>query len=447
MLTTLWAKLITYLERAQSNLWFIPSLMVFASVLLSFALLALDHRYPSQDFSWLFSGSPSAARSLLSTIAGAVITVISIAFSLTIVALQQASVQFSPRVMRNFTNDKGNQLVLGTYISTFLYSLLILRGVRDPADSSEVGFTPAIATTVALAFAVVCVALLIYFISHVANSLQAITIIHRVHSELDEQIDKLYPEPFSKDTRPVRQPSARGQSDKDKISVSAPKAGFIVRIDEDSFRELNFSKSSRLYVLPSVGEFVIRGQTLAYVHGYTKLTDERKDCILAAIIIGAQRSIKQDPLFAIRQLVDIALKALSPGINDPTTASFCIYYLGDAMGSLAQRTIPSPVRSIQDSKAYVHFNKPNWSDFIEASFFEIQYEARTNPEVTKVLLETLCRLIDLLPSRDHANALKPLLKTAHEHLAATSFDKLHRQQLQAILTEADATLSRIVKTK
>jgi len=443
MLSTVLAKLRIYKENLLSTLWFVPALLVFFTAALSFLMLAFDHRYPDQQASWLFNGSPSAARSLLSTIAGAVITVISIAFSLTIVALQQASVQFSPRVMRNFTKDKGNQLVLGTYIATFLYSLLVLRAVRDPGDSSGTGFAPAIATTVALVLVIVCVALLIYFINHVASSLQAITIINRVHSELNEQIDTLYPEPFVAGYSLVRPPTNPRRPYDKEVTVLAPKAGFIVRIDEDSFSELHFSKASHLIILPSIGDFVSEGQPLAYARGYSKLSDDHRGLISAAIIIGKQRSIKQDPMFAVRQLVDIALKALSPGINDPTTASYCIYYLGDSIGRIAQRALPLPVRTFQNPKAYVHFNKPNWAEFLEVAFLEIQYEARTNPAVTKALLETLGRIIDVLPSSERSKPLRPLLKTARKQLMAEAFDKPQHKQLLAIIHETEITLARI----
>ena len=443
MLSTLLAKFQAHKENLLSSFLFVPTVLVFSAAVLSFLLVAMDHRYPDQQLSWLFSGSPSAARSLLSTIAGAVITVISIAFSLTIVALQQASTQFSPRIMRNFTNDKGNQLVLGTYIATFLYSLLVLRAVRDPGDSSDIAFAPAIATSVALVLATICVALLVYFINHVANSLQAITIISRVHGELNEQIDAMYPELFVAGNSLAQPPTHPQRPYDGEVSVLAPKAGFILRIAEDSFSELRFSKASHLIVLPSVGDFVSQDQPLAYVQGYSQLSDERHSLISAAIIIGKQRSIKQDPMFAIRQLVDIALKALSPGINDPTTASYCIYYLGDSMGRIAQRALPLPVKTFQNPKAFVHFNKPNWEEFLEAAFSQIQHEARTNPAVTKVLLETFAKLAEVLPSSERAKPLQPLLSTAREQMAGKTFDKLRRKQLLTIIDNTEKSLRRI----
>lgn len=444
------AKIRIFWENTQSGLWFIPSLLIIFTAMLSFGLLSLDHRYQaytSSHLPWLFSGSPSAARSVLSTIAGAVITVISIAFSLTIVALQQASSQFTPRVMRNFTDDKGNQLVLGVYVSTFLYSLLVLRGVRDPAESSGVGFVPAISTTMALALVVLCVGLLIYFISHIATSLQAMTIINRVHSELDQQIDALYPESYAlapkKDPKALREPPISAQSKVDKLVVRARKAGFIARISEDSFAELHFTNDSRLVILPRVGDFVANDEVLAYLTGYAKLDDERRNIISAAIIIDNQRSIRQDPLFAIRQMVDIALKALSPGINDPTTASYCIHYLGDSLGRLAQRQLPSSIATYQNSKAHVYFNKANWADFLKASFSQIQHESRNNLAVTKVLLETFQRIIVVLPSKDRARDIKPFLETASNYLKAETIWSPQHDELQLLLNDSQRALRRV----
>lgn len=444
MFSNISGKLKNYAENVSSSLWFVPAIIVIAIAGLSFLALALDHRFLDIRSPWLFNGSPSAARSLLSTIAGAVITVISIAFSLTIVALQQASVQFSPRVIRNFTDDKGNQVVLGTYIATFLYSLLVLRAVRDSGDSSnEVAFAPAIATTITLVLAVICVAMLIYFINHVARALQAITIINHVHNELNEQVDILYPYPYAREPETLPTPPIMTFPYNPELSVQAPRAGFVVSIKESSFKQLDFTKTAQLVVLPKVGDFVSQNQTLAYVSGYSGLSDERRDVIVAAIIIGKQRSIKQDPLFAVRQLVDIALKALSPGINDPTTASYCLHFLGDSLGRIAGRTLPLPRNLFNDDTTTVYFNKPTWPEFLQAGLSQIQHEARTNPAVSKTLVKTIGRIIENTPSAARAEPLEVFIRTAREQLEASSFNDSDRRELSAVIDETETMLGRL----
>ncbi len=179
------ARLRDLLENIAASLWLVPTLLALLAAGLATLTLFLDERVPDLGGlqPWLFGGTASAARSLLSSIAGSLITVIALAFSSTIVAIQQASSQFSPRVIRNFIRDKVNQLTFGTYVATFVYALLILRQVRD--DQSGVGeFVPALSVTCALVLALTCVGLLIYFIHHTASSLQVATITAAVHHDL-----------------------------------------------------------------------------------------------------------------------------------------------------------------------------------------------------------------------------------------------------------------------
>ncbi|MEM5785979.1 MAG: DUF2254 family protein [Syntrophobacteraceae bacterium] len=170
-------------SRVATSLWFLPGVLVLTSSLLAFLFLHLDQEYPltiGGTIVGFFGGSASGARNLLSTIAGSLITVISMAFSITMVALQQASTQYSPRILRNFTSDRGNQVVLGTYLATFIYSLLVLRVIRaDQEDSSA--YVPALSISFAIFLAVVCSGLLIYFINHIASSLQAEHLVESIH--------------------------------------------------------------------------------------------------------------------------------------------------------------------------------------------------------------------------------------------------------------------------
>jgi uncharacterized membrane protein len=160
--------------RARDSLWFLPALLTLASAVLAFVTLGLDHRYAAADLrglQFLFSAGSDGARGVLSTIAGSIITVTGVVFSITIVALQLASSQFTPRVLRSFTEDRANQLVLGVFIGTFTYSLLILRSVRSTADNYN-RFIPMISVTCALALCLITIGFLIFFIDHIARSIQ-----------------------------------------------------------------------------------------------------------------------------------------------------------------------------------------------------------------------------------------------------------------------------------
>ena len=195
-------------ERLTSGLWLVPTALVALACGLAALTLLIDERFPDLGGlrAWFFGGTASAGRDLLATIAGSLITVVALAFSGTIIAIQQASTQFSPRVIRNFMRDHGNQIVFGTYIATFVYALLILRQVRT-ADESVDPFVPALSITLALMLALLCVALLIYFIHHVATSLQVATISETIRRELRENIETLYPRDCRRPPRATRPPA------------------------------------------------------------------------------------------------------------------------------------------------------------------------------------------------------------------------------------------------
>lgn len=196
-------------ERFRESIGFIPAILVVGAIALAFGMVTIDQVYFEEvrrEVPWLFGGTADAARGLLSTIAGAMITVVSISFSVTIVALQQASSQYSPRVLRTFTSDKLNQIVLGMYIATFVYALLVLRSVRtEVSDIDGSGFVPALSVVVAIILALICLGLLIVFIHRITQSLQVAEIIRRVHGDLVQQIEVLYPEQIGE---PVADPAS-----------------------------------------------------------------------------------------------------------------------------------------------------------------------------------------------------------------------------------------------
>jgi uncharacterized membrane protein len=188
------ARLLSLWERVRSSYWFVPSLMLLASIGLAFLMLVIDDHVDSErlrETAWFHRHETSGARELLSTIAGSMITVAGVTFSITIVALTLASSQYGPRLMRSFMRDPGNQIVLGTFIATFMYCLLVLRTIRDAEDDR---FIPYLAITVAILLAVLSLGVLIYFIHHTAASIQVANLVARVGESLEKGIDKLYPQ-------------------------------------------------------------------------------------------------------------------------------------------------------------------------------------------------------------------------------------------------------------
>ena len=417
-------------ERLTGSLWFVPALLVALVSGLGALTLLIDEREPLLRGlrPWLFGGSASAARALLSAIASSLITVVSLAFSITIVAIQQAATQFSPRVIRNFMRDRGNQVVFGTYIATFVYALLILRQVRE-ANVGGGEFVPALSTTTALLLALLCVGLLIYFIHHTASSLQVATIADNIRRELRDGLDRLYPhsvaEPLDREENAPPLPREAPT-----LTVRATSAGYLQDVDtEQLVGALPAEAIGR--VVPQVGDYVITGAPLIELWATAPLHAGAGDALRGAFALGRERSNRQDIRFGIRQLVDIALKALSPGINDPTTAEQCLAHLGDTVALFAERRIPAAWRRVPESGVVLHVNRPDFAAIVAEAFDQIRREAADDAHVTVYLLTILAQLVRHARTPEQVAAVR---RQAREILEA-----LDRQDF----TPADAALVRV----
>jgi len=318
-------------ENVQSSLWFIPSILVALALLLSSVLIEVDvvlARRQSTVIPWLFSGTADAARTMLSVVAGSLITVISIAISLTMIALVQASAQFTPRLLQQFTASRANQLVLGAYTATFIYALLVLRTVRGAEQGDP--FVPALSVTVAVGLALVCLGLLIYFIHHMSQSLQVTVIMDQLREELSDQIDSLYPQDVgdaTHDPPPASEVLCQLERTDHPHVVRSEKAGFIRRIDEQTLQNAPFGSATWLWVRPQIGDFAARGSILAVLDCID--SDHLAEHVRSVFVIDRERTSQQDPLFAIRQLADIGDFCLSPNnVKSGFVLHSCEWMLG-----------------------------------------------------------------------------------------------------------------------
>lgn len=431
----------SFLENVKSSIWFIPAIFVTSFIILSQIFIALDRAFfeeLSRGAPWLFSGSPDAARNLLSTVASSIITVVSIAFSITIIALQQASTQYSPRVLRTFTSDKWNQIVLGMYIATFTYALLVLRVIRSSDDSMDAGFVPELSVNVAIFFVLICMGLLIFFIHQIASSLQVSEIIRHVHHDLTREIDTLFPESLG---RHVKEPESAEQIMKKlrkrKSSVvKATQAGFVRLIDQEALSRVHVESSRWMYVHVRIGSFVNKGDVLVEVDSQS-VSEKIQEKIKNTVIINSQRSIHQDALFGITQLVDIALRALSPGVNDPRTAVYCIHYLSDALCRLSTRKFPENKRTFENNPMTFVFNRPSWDSFVSSSFNQIRRETADSFRVTIALLDGLSDIVSCYSKE--SKRIAPLLlqvqaieETSGSRIASKADKKIFKAKLLSL---------------
>lgn len=426
-------------DEIKSSLWFIPSVFIILALGSSTGLIAVDRMLAARAsplIPWIFSGTADAARTVLSVIAGSLITVISIAISLTIVALVQASAQWTPRILRQFTASRPSQVVLGAYAATFIYALLVLRAVRsaeqtDSGAAVQASFVPALSVTVAMALALICVGLLIFFIHHIAQSLQISNILDRIRHEFVAQLDHLYPWEGS-GAAPDRSAAARpveGHYDVPTQIIRAKQAGFLRRIDEDALLEATRGAIDWIWVRPQIGTFVACGGILAEYTGTTPPDDEFADRIQAACILAPERTTTQDPLFPIRQIVDIGLRALSPGINDMTTAEYALWHLADMLGRLAVRRFPPDEQRATDGHTCLRRSRPTWDAFVAAAFDQLRRASRDDVQVTQTLLGVLTDLASRIPD-GRRDAMHRQLREIRHALSQTSWSPADTAAIQ-----------------
>jgi len=404
-------RLLAWWERLRSTYWAVPSAMVAVSVVFSVVMVDVDRALTAQllsELSWVFTGGPQGARAVLSTIAASMITVAGVTFSITIVALALASQQFGPRLLRNFLRDLGNQITLGTFVSTFTYCLLVLRTVRGTDDEQ---FVPHLAVTVGVVLAMLSLGVLIFFIHHIATSIQASQVIANVAADLDEAIDRLFPEQMGQGPGPdPRERTASGPPTFEGAhAIAAVRGGYVQAVD--SARLLKLAKETNLVLrLDSrPGTFVRSGTPLVSVAPPFTPADDVEESVRATFIIGAERTGTQDLGFFIDQLVELAVRALSPGINDPATARACVDRLEQALCHLAGRWKPSAYRHDDDGTLRIVASAVTFAGMVDLAFTEIARYGRSSVSVSCRLLEALR---DLAPCVMHEEDRLALVRQA-----------------------------------
>jgi uncharacterized membrane protein len=347
----------------------------------------------------MFEGGPEGAREVLSAIAGSMITVTGVVFSVTIVALTLASQQFGPRLLRHFIRDRGNQAVLGTFISTFLYCLLVLRTVRG---TDETTYVPYISVSIGVIFAVASVGVLIYFIHHVATLIQAPIIVAAVAEELDESIQTVFPHERQErgDGIPAGDVFQIPQGfDVESSPVTYRKSGYLQAIDEESLIEVAEKYDLLLRLTCRAGDFVVAGSGVVMVWPGDTL-DERIEAEIAdSFIIGAQRTPTQDPGFLFDELAEMAVRSLSPSVNDPFTAMNCIDHLSSSLVKLGNRQPCSIYINGGDGRLRIVANRFSFGEAVSKTFGHIRQYSTSNAPVTNHLLDALRRIALLVPDK------------------------------------------------
>lgn len=379
------ARLRGWLEGLGDAFWLRPALVVAAGVLLGEAAVWAERAgwtVPGLPVAWLYSGGSSGARELLSAVASSTIGVAGTTFSITVAALTLASGQMGPRLLRNFVRDPGNQLVLGVFLGTFAYALVLLRTVRSADEGS---FVPALGVSGALLLALLCVGTLIWFVHHIATGINVETVIDLVHEDLSQAVARLTLD------RPDPAPSPGSPPDGGGAPVlSRGGDGYLRALDDGALADWASGRGATLTLLVRPGDYVFPGSRVAEVSPAGQ-AEAAEGAVADALSLGPRQAATQDLEFAVRQLVEVAVRALSPGVNDPFTAIMVLDRLGAVLCEVASRHLPGGT-VLRDGRAVLLRRRVTGYDGLcDAMFHMIRQNAAGSPAVLIHLLETLAR--------------------------------------------------------
>lgn len=380
-------------QKLNSTFWFIPIMLVLSSVILAFLFIYLDYEFklkPDGILKYIYAGSADSARSILSTIAGAMIGVAGTVFSITLVALTLASSQFGSRLLRNFMYDSVNQTVLGSFVATFIYCLLVLNSVRG---GEEFQFIPVISVFLAIALGILNILLLIIFIHHIATTIQSDKIVSEITNSLFEDLDDLMQD--GEDTNAIRHyPDMKfiRSNYKNEFEIVAQDNGYTQYIDYPDLLDIAIERELVAIINYRAGQYIIEGSPLFTVLSNDETSEELENDLNDLISIGDIRTPLQDAEFAIHQIVEVAVRALSPGINDPYTANTCIDNLSAIMAKLTNTPFPHKHRYDEKGNLRLVIDILTFEGMLDAAYNQIRQNAGNSPAVLIRMMEAVNKI-------------------------------------------------------
>lgn len=425
----------------RGSFWFLPCLLVALAIALAFTLVHFEDSAMEQ---WmkrhpgLFGASAAGARAMLSTIAGSMISVVGIVFSMTLVALALASSQYSSRVLRTFMRSRVTQASIGIFAGIFVYCLIVLRGVHGRDESVVV---PVLAVSAAMLLALVGVIALIFFIHHIALSIQASTILANIAEETIDAMQAMFPAPGECPRSAASLTEQEAGTWLDSLcwaDIAAPKTGYLQGIDYELLMRLACEQGLVLRVQRAVGQFVLAGTPLFAVAG--KGAAGLGASLHSAVTVSPYRTVQQDPGFGVRQLVDVALKALSPGVNDTTTAVMCLDYLGAVMAALGRLAIPSRYLYGQGALK-IAANGPDYAAILAEALDQIRRSAGGNVTVIVRMIAVIDTLEGLVGDARRRAALGAQLEAIAELALRTVAAPLDRELIARALAPTGRKLA------
>jgi uncharacterized membrane protein len=376
----------------RTNLWLVPAVEVIIAALLFVGMYALDRASYDGVFrtpGWAISGSADAARQILTAIAAAIITVVGVVFSIVIVALTLTSTQFGPRMLRNFIRDRGTQLTLGTFVATFVYSILALGSV---GQGDHGNFVPHISITVLLFLMMADLAVLIYFLHHIAVQIQLPQVIAGIARDLAGAIELQAGDPsVGADARYATLLIA--DMDGPGGDVAAPRSGYLQYIRHRTLVRIAAEKDAVIHLRYRPGHFLVQGHSYATVWP-ARAAGQVAQELARAHVTGPYRTLAQDVSFGIDQLVEICIRALSPAVNDTFTALTCIDWIGDSLCKVTGRWLPTSVYRDAAGTVRLIATQTTYERLVQRAFEKVRQAGRGMPAVMIRQLDALAKIME-----------------------------------------------------
>jgi uncharacterized membrane protein len=400
-------KLMFFWNELKASFWFVPVIIMLFSVLLAIGFVYADQitTFSQKGLrTFFFVNSVDSARSILSTISGAMIGVAGTVFSVTLVALTLASSQLGPRLIKNFMYVRLNQIVLGSYVSTYLYCLIVLNAIQESNGNT---FIPVLSILVAIIAAIANIILLIVFIHQIAVSIQADKVISDISLYLSKQVKMLFPDkmgegPDNEIGIPVDTIKS-GYSNI--IPVKSTESGYLQYIDSESLLKLMTDFDTLFELKYKPGDYIVGNSEIGKLYAHEEIEKGKLEKVLFQFFIGKTKTAQQDLTFSIFQMVEIASRALSPGVNDPFTAIACIDHLTDTMCYLSQVKFPSKYRLDDKKKLRVIADTLEFESILDASFNQIRQFSAGSPAVMIRLIEVLVIIYEFTKKESYKLAI------------------------------------------
>jgi uncharacterized membrane protein len=392
-------------EALRTSLWWVPTLEVAAAFLLFWGCYLLDRAAYDGTLklpSWVISGTADASRQILAALAAAIITVIGVVFSVILVALTLAASQLGPRMLRNFMRDRGTQWTLGTFVATFTFALLVLISI-GPGKHGD--FVPHASITAVLVLSLADVMILIYFIHHIAVQIQLPYVIASIAADVAHAIDaESAPAPGG----PERGPTPAGilaAMEAEHGVITASESGYLQYVSHAKLVSIATEADAVIHLLYRPGHFIVAGRLLATVTP-PEAAPRVEEALRLAHLSGPYRSLTQDISFGIDQLVEIAVRALSPAVNDPFTALSCIDWIGDSLRQVALRWHPQVVH--RDRAGYVRLirTQATYDRLVQRGFEKVRQASFGMPSVMIRELQALKEIMAQAPLAEQYAVLR-----------------------------------------